>query len=117
VRRHDIFYYRRDSPEPLGWIFSLVHRIFEGTNEINRLVICGMLLRRAARGQLALIEATEKVRADVMSGVSKRTTRWRIPRGARKIEIRNVATQWIAKAAVSHLPSSFTRVSRSVAPL
>ncbi len=46
---------------------SRINRIFEGTNEINRLLIPGMLLRRAQKGELPLIEASQRVFADLAS--------------------------------------------------
>jgi len=46
---------------------SRVNRIFEGTNEINRLLITGMLLKRAAAGHLPLYEAARRVVDEVMS--------------------------------------------------
>ncbi len=46
---------------------SRVNRIFEGTNEINRLLIPGMLLKRAATGRLPLHAAARAVADEVMS--------------------------------------------------
>jgi alkylation response protein AidB-like acyl-CoA dehydrogenase len=46
---------------------SRVNRIFEGTNEINRLLIPGMLLKRAATGRLGLHAAARAVADEVMS--------------------------------------------------
>ena len=46
-----------------------VNRIFEGTNEINRLLIPGMLIRRSVKGDLPLIAAAKKLQDDMLSGV------------------------------------------------
>jgi len=47
-----------------------VNRIFEGTNEINRLVITAFLLKRAMSGQLPLKAAIKKLMDEVLSGTS-----------------------------------------------
>ena len=47
-----------------------INRIFEGTNEINRLIITGFLLKRAMSGQLPLTAAINKLRDEVLSGPS-----------------------------------------------
>jgi butyryl-CoA dehydrogenase len=47
-----------------------VNRIFEGTNEINRMIITGWLLKRAMKGQLALMPAIKKLTDEIMSGTS-----------------------------------------------
>jgi len=47
-----------------------INRIFEGTNEINRLIITGFLLKRAMSGQLALLPAIKQLMAEVLAGPS-----------------------------------------------
>ena len=47
-----------------------INRIFEGTNEINRLIITGFLLKRATSGQLPLMPAIKKLMDEVLSGPS-----------------------------------------------
>ena len=43
-----------------------INRIFEGTNEINRLIITGFLLKRAMSGQLPLMPAIKKLMDEVL---------------------------------------------------
>ena len=47
-----------------------INRIFEGTNEINRLIITGFLLKRATSGQLPLMQAIKQLMDEVLSGPS-----------------------------------------------
>src|ERR1700757_4500369 len=47
-----------------------INRIFEGTNEINRLIITGFLLKRAMSGQLPLMPAIKKLMDEELGGTS-----------------------------------------------
>jgi len=68
VQIHGGYGYHQDYAVERAYRDARIHRIFEGTNEINRLVICGMLLKRAARGQLALMPAIDRLRNHVVGG-------------------------------------------------
>jgi alkylation response protein AidB-like acyl-CoA dehydrogenase len=47
---------------------SRINRIFEGTNEINRLIITGFLLKKAASGALPFMPAMKKLMDEVLGG-------------------------------------------------
>jgi alkylation response protein AidB-like acyl-CoA dehydrogenase len=59
--------YVRDYPAERHYRDSRVNRIFEGTNEINRLLIPGMLVRRALKGDLGLIAAARQLQDELLS--------------------------------------------------
>jgi alkylation response protein AidB-like acyl-CoA dehydrogenase len=59
--------YVRDYPAERHYRDARVNRIFEGTNEINRLLIPGMLMKRALKGELPLVAAAKALRDEIMS--------------------------------------------------
>ncbi|HKW88927.1 MAG TPA: acyl-CoA dehydrogenase family protein [Candidatus Acidoferrales bacterium] len=62
--------FHEDYPVARAYRDSRVNRIFEGTNEINRMLIIQMLMKRAMGGVLPLIPAAMKLGEEVLSGPS-----------------------------------------------
>ena len=53
--------YSTETPMESAWRDSRIARIYEGTNEINRLVTIGMLIKKGMKGELKLMEKAEEV--------------------------------------------------------
>jgi alkylation response protein AidB-like acyl-CoA dehydrogenase len=61
VQIHGGYGFHQDYAVERAYRDSRINRLFEGTSEINRLVIMGMPLKRATRGQVPLFEAARSV--------------------------------------------------------
>ena len=59
--------YVKDYPAERHYRDARVNRIFEGTNEINRQIIPGMLIKRALKGGLPLVAAARQLQDELMS--------------------------------------------------
>ena len=102
--------YSAEAPMERAYRDSRINRIFEGTNEVNRLLVVDMLLKRAMKGELDLMGPAQAVASELMSipdfGEEDET-----PFAAEKKIIANLkkAGLMIAGAAVQKLMMSLSK--------
>jgi hypothetical protein len=87
VQIHGGYGYHQDYAVERAYRDSRINRPFEGTSEINRLVITGMPLKRAARGQLPLFEAARAVLQEVGPQPTNTDAEFSLVRSAKKIAL------------------------------
>jgi alkylation response protein AidB-like acyl-CoA dehydrogenase len=77
-----------------------INRIFEGTNEINRLLIPGMILRKAMKGELPLQSEAMKAFESLMTPSFEEIDD-SLPFAAEKVLIKNLKTLFLILAGVA----------------
>jgi alkylation response protein AidB-like acyl-CoA dehydrogenase len=59
--------YSADYPAEKAYRDSRINRIFEGTNEINRMLIPGQLMKRAMKGKIGLLQAAKALQDEILN--------------------------------------------------
>src|SRR5688500_11668697 len=67
VQIYGCYGYSADYPAEKAYRDARINRIFEGTNEINRMLIPGQLLKRAMKGRIGLLQAATALQDEILN--------------------------------------------------
>ncbi len=94
--------FSEESPVARAYRDARINRIFEGTNEINRLLSVGMLLKRAMKGQLNMLGAATAVQQELMGMPDMSSPEGLLGAEKRAVENAKKALLMVAGAAAQH---------------
>lgn len=96
--------FSKDTPMESAWRDARIGRIYEGTNEINRLLSVGMLLKKALKGEIDLMSPAMGIAGELMSIPSFDTPDYSAPMSEEKemVEKMKKAFLMVAGKAVEH---------------
>src|SRR5690554_681801 len=82
--------YSADVPMEKAYRDARISRIYEGTNEINRILMVGMLLKRALKGEINIIEPAKAVSQELTAVPSFEAVDDSVPFAAEKVVLENL---------------------------
>lgn len=82
--------FSEDTPMEAAWRDARISRIYEGTNEINRMICIGMLIKKAMKGHVDLLGPAMKVEEELMGIPSFDTPDYSAPLAQEKAIVKNL---------------------------
>ncbi len=82
--------FSEETPMEAAWRDARIARIYEGTNEINRMICIGMLIKKAMKGHVDLLGSAMKVKEELMGIPSFETPNYTAPLSQEKGVLKNL---------------------------